>query len=164
MRDNSILHNLSFLDNLCLLFSRVGVAGLAPVAPGTWGTLVAAILAPIWFLPLPLLGRILVLVVIFFLGSLASSRAEELLKCKDPSQVVIDEFLGMWLVLLPFNKITPLQLFLGFVLFRFFDIVKPWPIKASENWMRSGYGVMLDDVVAAVFAMICLFAWRYFFA
>ncbi len=153
---------LSFADTLCLLFCRVGAAGLAPVAPGTWGTLMATLFAPIWFLPLPIMGRIFVACGLFFIGALASSRAEELLYCKDPSQIVIDEWLGLWLVLLPFNKVSPTELFMAFVAFRFFDIVKPWPVKASEQWMRGGFGIMLDDVVAALLAMACLGLWRTF--
>ncbi len=152
---------LSFPDTLCLLFCRVGAAGLAPVAPGTWGTLVATLFAPIWFLPMPFLGRIFVLGALLFLGALASTRAEKLLYCKDPSQIVIDEFVGLWLVLLPFAKVSPTELALAFILFRFFDIVKPWPVGASEQWMRSGYGIMLDDIMAGLLAMLCLGVWRY---
>ncbi len=152
----------SLVDTLCLLFARVGVAGLAPLAPGTWGSLVAALFAPIWFLPLPFMGRILLLIFLFFLGAMASTRIEQSLACKDPSQIVIDEFVGVWLVLLPFANVSPTELFLAFALFRLFDILKPWPVCAAEHCMRGGFGVMLDDVVAALMAMICLGAWRFF--
>ncbi len=168
MRHSALSHcfpaGLSFLDSTCLLFCRVGVAGLAPMAPGTWGTLVATLFAPIWFMPMPFMGRIFVLCALFLFGALASTRAEYLLSCKDPSQIVIDEFIGLWLVLLPFSKISPTELLLAFIFFRFFDIVKPWPVNASEHWMRGGFGIMLDDVVAGFMAMACLGLWRIFFA
>ncbi len=151
----------SLLDTLCLLFCRVGAAGLAPHAPGTWGSLVAALFAPIWFLPLPMMGRALVLLILFFLGALASTHSEKMLACKDPSQIVIDEFVGVWLVLLPFSKVSPTELLLAFILFRVFDILKPWPVNAAEHWLRDGFGIMLDDVVAALMAMACLGLWRY---
>ncbi len=154
----------SLVDTLCLLFCRVGVAGLAPHAPGTWGSLVATLLAPIWFLPMPFMGRILTLLGLFFVGAIASTHVEQALQCKDPSQIVIDEFVGVWLVLLPFAKVSPTELFLAFIFFRFFDILKPWPVNASEHWMRGGFGIMLDDVVAACMAMACLGLWRYHFA
>ncbi len=146
------------IDALALGFCRVGVAGLAPRAPGTWGAAVAALLAPIWFLPLPFAGRMIVLGGIFFVGSVAATRAEELLGCKDPSQVVIDELLGMWIALLPFATPSIGLVAAAFLLFRLFDIWKPWPVGASENWMRGGYGVMLDDVLAGLMALICVAA------
>ncbi len=147
-------HNVR--DALCLFFCRAGVAGLAPVAPGTWGSLLAAVFAPIYFIPLPFTGRVLVLISIFFVGAVASSHAEKLLCCKDASQIVIDEVLGLWLVFLPFATIDLSILIAGFVLFRFFDIVKPWPISKAEHCMRDGFGIMIDDVVAGIMAMLCL--------
>ncbi len=154
----------TLVDTLCLGIGRVGVAGLAPHAPGTWGSLVAALLAPIWFLPMPFLGRLFVLIFLFMVGAFASTHIERTLACKDPSQIVIDEFVGVWLVLLPFVKVSPTELFLAFVLFRIFDILKPWPVNAAEYWMREGFGVMLDDVVAALMAMACLGLYRYVLA
>ncbi len=151
----------STVDTLSLLFCRVGAAGMAPHAPGTWGSLVAILFAPMWFMPLPMTGRVLVLIGLFFLGAFASTHVERMLQCEDPSQVVIDEFVGVWLVLLPFAKVSPTELFLAFALFRFFDILKPWPICAAEHCMREGFGIMLDDVVAALMAMACLGVWRW---
>ena len=110
---------------------------------------------------MPIIGRILVLVGLFFLGSIASTRVESLLACKDPSQIVIDELVGMWLVFLPFNKISFTEFVLGFILFRLFDIFKPWPIKASEKWTSSGFSIMIDDVLAGLMAMLCLFLIQY---
>ncbi len=147
-------HNVR--DALCLFFCRAGVAGLAPVAPGTWGSLLATIFAPIYFIPLPFMGRVFVLLGIFLLGAVASSHAEKLLACKDASQIVIDEVLGLWLVFLPFATINVSMLIAGFVLFRLFDIIKPWPIRKAEHCMRDGYGIMIDDVIAGIMAMFCL--------
>ncbi len=143
-------------DFLTLFFCRLGIAGLAPKAPGTVGTLVAALLAPICFLPLPIFWRIAVLILIFFLGAFAGTHAEKVLHSKDPGQIVIDELVGMWITLLPFAYLGLYELSLGFILFRIFDIFKPWPIKASEKWLPSGYAIMIDDVIAGIFAMLCL--------
>lgn len=150
----------SFWDHAALHFCRLGGAGLAPSAPGTWGTAVAVLLAPILFFPLPLMGRIFVLVGLFILGGLAASRAELLLGRSDPGEVVIDELLGLWLVLLPFYEPTLPLLVAAFLLFRFFDILKPWPVSASELWLPGGFGVMIDDVVAGALAMLCLILLR----
>lgn len=154
-------YRLSCADKLALGIARAGGAGLVPHAPGTWGTALALLLAPLYFLPMPLIGRVLVLMLLFVVGAAAAGRTESLLGCKDPGQVVIDEVLGMWLTLLPFDTASPLLLFLGFVLFRFFDILKPWPVRASEDWLRGGYGVMLDDAVGGCMAMCCLLAVHY---
>ncbi len=146
----------NFLDSASLFICRLGMVGLAPKAPGTWGSLWALLFVPIFFVPLPIIGRILCLLAIFFVGALAATRAEKILGKKDPSQVVVDELLGMWLTFLPFTALTPGMWLAGFLLFRFFDIVKPWPVKWAEHAMREGYGIMLDDVVAGFMAMLCL--------
>ena len=124
--------------------------------PGTCGTAVAAVLAPFLFLPLPFAARILVLIALFWLGGMAATRGEQLLGCKDPGQIVIDELVGLWLVLLPFSKPGWERIGLAFLLFRLFDMWKPWPVKASEQWLPAGYGVMIDDVVAALQALLVL--------
>ncbi len=152
----------SYFDFLILFFCRLGVAGLSPKAPGTMGTLVAVLLAPLCFMPLSMFWRIVLLVVIFFAGAVAGTYAEKMLGDKDPGQIVIDELLGMWITLLPFAHLSWSKLGLAFVFFRIFDILKPWPIKASEQWLPGGYAIMIDDVIAGVFAMLCLLAVHYY--
>lgn len=147
---------MRFLDNLILSFCRLGVAGLDPKCPGTWGTGVACLLAPYIYLPLSLPLRAVVLVAAFGLGSLAATRAEQLLGCKDPGEIVIDELVGVWLVLLPFEQPDFWLVLAAFVFFRLFDIWKPWPVRASENWLPAGFGVMIDDVVAGIWALACV--------
>lgn len=143
-------------DEMILAFCRLGLAGLAPRAPGTWGTAVGCLLAPFLFFPLPLIWRIIVLITIFIAGSLAATRAEKLLGEKDPGQVVIDELAGVWLVFLPYREPTFWLVLAGFTFFRIFDIFKPWPVNASENWLPDGFGVMLDDIIAGLWAMLCV--------
>lgn len=149
-------------DRLILFFCRVEPAGLSPVMPGTCGSLVAAVLAPFVFMPLPLYARVVVLVALFFAGSIASTRAAALLGKKDPGEVVIDEVLGQWMTYAPFASLSWQGLLAGFVLFRLFDMTKPWPVRASEDWMPGGYGIMVDDAVAAVYACLCLWLLRAF--
>lgn len=143
-------------DSAALHFCRLGGAGLAPSAPGTWGSALAILLAPMLFCPFSFMGRAMVLAGLFVLGGIAASRAEILLGRTDPGEVVIDELVGVWLVLLPFKEPSLSLLVAAFLLFRFFDILKPWPVSASENWLPAGFGIMLDDVVAGLLAMCCL--------
>ncbi|MDE6735063.1 MAG: phosphatidylglycerophosphatase A [Desulfovibrio sp.] len=147
---------MRFQDNCVLAFCRLGVAGLASKAPGTWGTALACLLAPFCFLPLSSGWRLALLLVLFVVGGLAASRAEKLLGRKDPGEVVIDELVGVWLVLLPFAHPGFWVTLSAFVCFRIFDIAKPWPVRASENWLPGGFGVMIDDVLAGLWALLCV--------
>jgi phosphatidylglycerophosphatase A len=142
----------SLTDTLCTNTATLWIAGRGPKAPGTWGSLVAMLLAPFVFLPLSLPYRVMVLLVVFVLGSLAASRVEKIMGQKDPGCVVIDELLGLWVCYLLFPTLSPLLLVAGFVLFRVLDIAKPWPVRASETWLAGGWSVMLDDVFAGAYA------------
>ncbi|EFL49835.1 phosphatidylglycerophosphatase A [Solidesulfovibrio fructosivorans JJ]] len=143
-------------DRLSLLVSGLGPIGKIPYASGTWGSAAATIAAPALFLPLPGFWRVLILIALFFIGSFTATRTETLLQKKDPSHVVIDELIGQWVTFLPFASLPTLELAAGFLLFRAFDILKPPPVRASENWLPAGYGVMIDDVLAGIYACICL--------
>ena len=134
------------MDKLILAFCRLGFAGLSPIMPGTCGSALAAVLAPFLFIPLPFVARIVVLVLVFWIGGMAATRGEQILGYKDPGEIVIDELLGMWLVLLPFSNPGWAKIGIAFVLFRIFDMWKPWPVHASESWLPGGYGIMIDDV------------------
>jgi len=147
-------------DKLALHAATLGPAGRMAVAPGTWGSLAAAVLAPILFLPLPLWGRMLALALIFPLGAWCASRAEVVLGRKDPGCVVVDELWGQWIALLFLPAQDTFWIIPAFALFRIFDIVKPWPVRASERWLPHGWGIMIDDGFAGLYALIILSACR----
>ena len=149
-------------EKIVLCYSRVGGAGLCPAGPGTAGSAVAAITAHWLFLPLPLPARLAVLLGVFLTGALAAGMAERLLGRADPGEVVIDELLGVWLVLFPFQESDWRLLLAAFIFFRIFDIWKPGPIRASEDWLPGGYGIMIDDVMAAIPALLCVSILRFF--
>jgi phosphatidylglycerophosphatase A len=146
-------------NTLLLNYARVWPAGLSPYAPGTCGSLVAIVLAPFIFMPLPLWGRVLVLLFVLVTGTTASSRAEKVLGQKDPSEVVIDEVLGQWIAILPFASLVWWEYAAAFVLFRLFDITKPWPVRRLED-VGGGLGVMIDDAAAGVYALLCMLLLR----
>ncbi len=143
-------------------FCTLVLPGRIPFMPGTWGSLAAVLLAPWLFLPLPLWGRILALLLLFVLGGLAATVVERRLGTADPGRVIIDEVLGQWLVFLPFANCGFWELAAGLALFRLFDIAKPPPIRSSEHWLPEGFGVMLDDVLAGLYAMAPLWLVRLF--
>ena len=131
-------------------------SGLSPVAPGTMGTLVAI---PFAF-ALKSLGPVgfwIVLVFLFFLGVLLCEQVSRKLGVHDHGGIVWDEMVGYWLSI----AFVPLQwqwLLAAFLLFRFFDIIKPWPIRKIDEKIKGGLGIMTDDVVAAIFTIIILAA------
>lgn len=143
-------------DRLSLLVSGLGPIGRLPCAQGTWASAVAVLAAPFLFLPLPWFLRPVLLTALFYVGGRTATRAEQLLRQKDPGHVVIDELVGQWLVFLPFANPSTFELAAGFAFFRLFDILKPPPVRASENWLPAGYGVMIDDVLAGVYACLSL--------
>ena len=154
---------MTFFDKAVLHFSRLGPAGLSPWAPGTAGSFLAVVLAPFVYLPLTLPWRLAVLALLFVVGALAASRAEILLGRQDPGCVVIDELVGQWISMLCLGRFSLsstgkdiLFLMVPFLFFRFFDILKPWPVHASESWLPAGWGIMIDDVLAGIWALLCV--------
>lgn len=149
-------------DSFLMHVARVWLAGKSPVMPGTAGSLAGIALAPFIFMPLPVWLRVAALCLLLWLGTKACGKAEEVLQKKDPQEVVIDEVFGQWLVCLPFAALNFWGYLAAFLLFRFFDITKPWPVSAAEN-IPGGLGVMLDDGVAGLFAMLSLAGLHWFF-
>jgi phosphatidylglycerophosphatase A len=135
-------------------------SGLSPVAPGTMGTL-AAIPFALLLKMLPITWFWLVLVFLFALGIYLCGITGKRLGQHDPGGIVWDEMVAYWLTV-AFLPVTWEWFLAAFVLFRVFDIVKPWPIRWVERQFDGGLGIMLDDIVAALYAMLILFlAGRY---
>jgi len=131
-------------------------SGLLSPAPGTWGTLAAI---PVYLLMVTLFSPVLfglVTCVLFAIGVYLCGKTASDVGVHDHSAIVWDEFVGLFvtLALVPF---TWTNLLLGFMLFRFFDIVKPWPIKWLDKKVHGGFGIMIDDVLAGVFAALILY-------
>ncbi|SIO38908.1 phosphatidylglycerophosphatase A family protein [Halodesulfovibrio marinisediminis] len=159
-----MMTELSLSDKIAVHASRLGPSGLSPFAPGTVGSAVAVLLAPIFFMPLPMWMRIAFIAVLFFWGSIQITRAEKILGSKDPGEIVLDELVGQWITILPFAALSFWWMVIAFFLFRVFDIAKPYPIRDSEKWLERGWGVMIDDVLAGLYAMVCLGVLRFLFA
>jgi phosphatidylglycerophosphatase A len=143
-----------FRDPVVFLAFGFG-SGLAPRAPGTAGTL-AAIPFYLWFsqYPFPVYAGIVVALSVWgvWLCGAASSR----LGVHDHPGIVWDEFAGYWLTMVAASG-SWLSIVLGFLLFRLFDIWKPWPIRLVDKRMHGGLGIMLDDLLAAVPAAVLLY-------
>ena len=128
-------------------------AGLAPVAPGTFGTLLAIPLA--WLLR-TYAGEaefIATIILFFVVGAWASHVTGRHLGASDHGSIVIDE-VAAFLLVLYFTGLTPVRMLVAFALFRLFDIVKPPPIRYFDATIKNGAGVMFDDLLAAGYALL----------
>lgn len=132
--------------------STLGPIGYMPIAPGTWGTLAAAIAA--YFIHVTEPVFLLIAVAITVIGIWASGSAERAIGNKDPGCVVIDEVAGYFISVLYMPR-TAIHLIAAFALFRFFDIVKPPPIRGLQK-LGGGVGIMIDDVVAGLFTNLII--------
>ena len=129
-------------------------AGLAPVAPGTWGTLLAV---PLYWLIEPKLEArefLVLLAVLFGIGIWACERTGRAIGVSDHGGMVWDEIVAFLLVLFVLREQGPLWQAAGFAVFRAFDILKPPPIRYYERTFKNGFGAMLDDVVAAFYTLV----------
>jgi phosphatidylglycerophosphatase A len=141
-------------DAIALSIATWGV-GYLPLMPGTFGSLVGVGI----FLLLARVGAagvLIAIVVITFAGIWAGSRIEELAGRKDPGKVVVDEVAGQLISLFPltlFAHWTTTAVIVSFILFRFFDIVKPYPARRLEA-LKGGFGIMCDDLIAGVYGAL----------
>ena len=130
-------------------------AGLAPRAPGTFGSAVGVV-AAWWLLELPLVARVGVVLAVIVAGIFVCGESARRLGRHDDQRIVFDEIAGVLLTSLAVAEKSVFALALVFVLFRVFDIWKPWPIRDVDHSLKGGLGIMLDDLIAAVYAAVCV--------
>jgi phosphatidylglycerophosphatase A len=131
-------------------FATCSYVGYLPFAPGTWGSLLGCIF--VYFFPSLINPLVIAFIAIAAVVTSERARGDK----KDPGHIVIDEFVGV-LVTMAGHELTILALFEGFILFRAFDILKPYPIRKVER-LPGGLGIVADDVLAGIFASALLFA------
>jgi len=142
------------VTRLAVFIATVGYSGYFPIAPGTVGSLAGLVFyLLVWWSRSPVV-EVGLIVVLFAVGVWAGTTAERYFGGIDPGPIVIDEVVGM-LITLAFIPVGPSGALLGFVLFRIFDVVKPYPAGRLER-LHGGFGVMADDAMAAVYANVTL--------
>ena len=151
------------MDRLFMFIATGAYTGYLPKAPGTWGSLLGV---GIWLglRRLELIPYLTCVAIIFLIGTICAGAAEKIVDRGDPGLVVIDEIAGQLIALAgaPYHPVAALA---GFLLFRLFDILKPFPVGWLDSRIHGGLGIMLDDVVAGLYALIVLqLAWRIFFS
>lgn len=142
------------MTRLAVFVATVAYCGYFPIAPGTVGSAAGLIVyLLVWWTRSPLL-EVGLIVTVFAAGVWAATEAERFFGGIDPGPVVIDEVLGM-LITLAFMPVGVATAIAGFVLFRIFDVIKPYPANRFER-LHGGFGVMADDAMAAVYANVVL--------
>lgn len=135
-------------------------AGFLPVAPGTWGAIVAVILwLPLYIWATPWVSVVITVsaALIYFVAGTWASNVAERYWGKDPVEACADETVGQWIALIPVTCVCPWwEILLSLGLFRFFDIYKPLGIRSMEK-LPGGYGMMADDILAAIYSALILF-------
>lgn len=147
------------MDRLFMALATGFGLGYLPKAPGTWGTLLAL---PIHYLivQLPLQGYVAAIAIIIVVAIVSAGSAEKIIDKPDPGIVVIDEVAGMLVAMIAMPA-HPLAWLLAFILFRVFDIFKPFPVNFFDQRFHGGLGIVLDDLMAGLYALASLqLLWR----
>ena len=152
---NEVFSNLS-------LFLATGFGiGLIPITPGTFGSMLGILLFLVLaHLDIPVFWLSLIIVILYFFSYLAVQSILKTIEKSDPREIVIDEVLGMMLVMLTIPP-DPEWTFLAFILFRIFDVLMPWPINQVDSKLKNALGVILDDFIAAFYAGIIIVVIRF---
>ncbi len=156
----NVLPKLNWRNPIHLLAFGFG-SGAMPKAPGTWGTLAAV---PLYLLmePLALPLYLLLLLLLALLGVWLCHRTASDMGVHDHPGIVWDEFVGFFITMIA-APAGWVWIVVGFILFRFFDILKPWPIRWVDTHVRGGFGIMFDDVLAGLMALACMQLLDYWF-
>ena len=152
MADRKLLFRLSFKNPWHLAAIGFG-SGLFPKAPGTAGSLAALPLCML-LVYAPLCLQLVIILLAFIVGTKACSEAEKAMGVHDHGGIVIDEFVGMFIAVVAFPAVWWSAL-PAFVFFRFFDILKPFPVGYADRKVKGGLGIMVDDVLAGLYALLC---------
>jgi phosphatidylglycerophosphatase A len=150
--------------NRIIVFCGVGFgSGLAPKAPGTFGSAFALLFIPGWLM-LGFWNSLIAIIIMSIIGIYICGQTAKVMGVHDDGRIVWDEFAGQSISFLPLiflGKMNLLWALIGFVLFRIFDIWKPWPIRVIDRQIGGGFGIMFDDIIAGLWAALCIFAYFY---
>ncbi|GAB3531117.1 MULTISPECIES: phosphatidylglycerophosphatase A [Photobacterium] len=151
--------NINLTNPWHLLATGFG-SGLSPIIPGTMGT-VAAIPFYLLMVKLPFAAYLVITVVAALVGIIICQKTSDDMGVHDHGSIVWDEFVGFWITMAVAPVASWEWVLTGFVLFRFFDMVKPWPISWLDKHVHGGLGIMVDDILAGFMAMIALWGVGY---
>jgi phosphatidylglycerophosphatase A len=148
------------MDHIIVIIATGIYSGMLPIVPGLWGALIALLF---WYFcknfELPL--YIGITTCLFFIGLITAEHAERIFAQQDASPIVIDEILGIFITLTPVSKLR-FGWFYGFLIFIIFDGLKPFPVSWIDTNLNGGLGIMMDDLIAGICALLFLHIVSYF--
>ncbi|MDG6896734.1 phosphatidylglycerophosphatase [Actinobacillus delphinicola] len=151
------------LRNPTHLFAVGFGSGLMPTAPGTWGSALATIIGAFLLHYMGWSLFLLLTIISFWIGCRLCDQTSQDMGVHDHGSIVWDEFVGIFITLLALPKLSFGYLLLAFLLFRLFDIWKPAPIKHFDEGYTNGFGIMIDDVLAGLYAFVVILLFRWIF-
>jgi len=140
------------VGKLAYTISTLGPVGFLPIAPGTWGSLVAVVIWWFFLAEQTLVFNLTIIAILALVAVLLCELAEKHIHKTDPGEIVIDEVIGQWITLL-FCPHNLLFAFIGFILFRLFDVLKPFPVGISQK-LHGGWGIVIDDILAGIYGLL----------
>lgn len=148
----------------CIVFCGVGFgSGLLPKAPGTFGSAFALLFVPV-FMAIGFNASVIAIMIMSLMGIYICGRTADIMGVHDDGRIVWDEFAGQSITFLPLIYLGMMNwvwLLVGFGLFRLFDVWKPWPIRVIDRQVDGGFGIMFDDLIAGLWAAICIIIYLY---
>ena len=152
--------------NRFIVFCGVGFgSGLLPKAPGTFGSAFALLFIPAW-LAIGFSASMIAMLFMSLIGIYICGHTAKVMGVHDDGRIVWDEFAGQSITLLPLlylQQMNWMWVIVGFVLFRIFDVWKPFPISWADQKVTGGLGIMLDDIIAGLWAALCIFMIHFYF-
>ena len=146
--------------NISKIFITIFYLGYSKVIPGTIGSFIAFIIIYFAYMSLNKIYLYILFIICFFLSLFLINFYQKTIKRNDSSEIIIDEFLGVFIIFLFFDYYNKFNIyfffFIGFLLFRFFDIYKPFPINWIDKKIKNSFGVIFDDIVAGIYSSVCL--------
>ena len=146
--------------NLSKIIVTLFYVGFSKYFPGTISSIISFSVLSIAYISLSLFYLSILFIIILFLSLHLINIYQKNIGKNDPSEIVVDEFLGVFFIILCFNLFDKLNIYvfclLGFILFRIFDILKPFPINWIDKEIKNSFGVIFDDIVAGVYTIVCL--------
>lgn len=154
------MKNLTIFNPIYFLAFGFGSGKISP-APGTWGTIAGLIFAIIiYYLGLNYWLELALIVIAFFAGIYICDKTSHDMGVHDHGSIVWDEIVAIWLVIFFMPEKNTQYFFLAFLIFRIFDIFKPYPIKILDKKVSGGLGIMIDDLLAAVYSLIVIYLYH----
>lgn len=151
------------MKKIFYLISTIFGIGFFPIFPGTIASIIGSFFCLLIMYFVSLKNMLFIIMLFFILGIFICHYASQYIKKHDHKSIVLDEIIGVFIVITLLPKQNLKFFILGIILFRLFDIIKPWPIHYIDNNIKGGIGIMIDDIIAGIFSILVLYLLNFIF-